>query len=139
MYRYANGSFYPYFMKDVYVDAGSWPESGVDIDEEQYTYFKKTPAGKKLSTDASGNPIFIDDDTDYGWVSMAVVRRDDLMATATYAIQPLQDAVDLDEATEAEVSLLRKLKQYRVALNRLDLSTAPDITWPLLPTEKIGS
>jgi len=69
----------------------------------------------------------------------AMAYRDELMATATLAIAPLQDAVDLDEATEAETTLLKKWKQYRIALNRLDLSTAPDISWPRLPTTQSGS
>lgn len=51
----------------------------------------------------------------------------------TGLIAPLQDAVDLDEATDEETALLKQWKQYRVALNRLDLSTAPDITWPDKP------
>jgi len=73
------------------------------------------------------------------YVTPATSTRDELMAAATIAIAPLQDAVDLDEATDDETALLKKWKQYRGALNRLDLSTAPDITWPLIPTVQSGS
>ncbi|PKE31192.1 phage tail protein [Rahnella sp. AA] len=73
------------------------------------------------------------------YLSPAISQRDELMAAATITIAPLQDAVDLDEATDDETALLKKWKQYRVALNRLDLSTAPDITWPVLPTVQTGS
>ncbi|PBI82337.1 hypothetical protein A8A01_09715 [Ewingella americana] len=73
------------------------------------------------------------------YLTPAIAQRDELMSAATVAIAPLQDAVDLDEATETEISLLKKWKQYRVSLNRIDLSTAPEITWPLLPTEQSGS
>lgn len=61
-----------------------------------------------------------------------VLQRDSLMAVATVAIAPLQDAVDLDEATAAEVTLLKKWKKYRVDLSRLDLSSDPAV-WPALP------
>ncbi|CAM6643993.1 phage tail protein [Escherichia coli] len=48
-------------------------------------------------------------------------------------IAPLQDAVDLDIATEEETSLLAAWKTYRVLLNRVDISVAPDIEWPAVP------
>jgi hypothetical protein len=48
------------------------------------------------------------------------------------AIAPLQDAVDLDEATQAETDQLKKWKQYRVAVNRIDLTQASPV-WPLQP------
>ena len=58
--------------------------------------------------------------------------RDYLLAQATLAIAPLQDAVDLDEATAQEIALLKKWKQYRVAVNRVDLTQASPI-WPTQP------
>lgn len=57
-----------------------------------------------------------------------------LIAQATVAIAPLQDAVDLEEATDAETASLKAWKQYRVALNRIDASTAEDVTWPIKPS-----
>lgn len=56
-------------------------------------------------------------------------------AQADQAIAPLQDAVDLDEATEAEAALLKDWKRYRVALNRLpDQPGYPaEIDWPAPP------
>lgn len=58
--------------------------------------------------------------------------RDDLLAQAAIAIAPLQDAVDLDDATAAETALLTKWKQYRVAVNRIVL-TLTDPFWPSQP------
>ncbi|MNT54910.1 Caudovirales tail fiber assembly protein [compost metagenome] len=58
--------------------------------------------------------------------------RDSLLATASARIAPLQDAVDLDEATADETAALKLWKQYRVAVNRVDLSiVAPQ--WPAVP------
>lgn len=58
-----------------------------------------------------------------------------LRSVADSAIAPLQDAVDLDEATAEEVALLTAWKRYRVALNRLpDQEGYPnDIDWPAPP------
>lgn len=56
-----------------------------------------------------------------------------LMAVATSAIAPLQNAVDLDMATETERADLLAWKKYSVLLNRVDVSGAPDISWPEVP------
>ncbi len=52
---------------------------------------------------------------------------------ASEHIAPLQDAVDLEIATEEETSLLEAWKKYRVLLNRVNTTTAPDIEWPEEP------
>ncbi|MCC8364987.1 tail fiber assembly protein [Xenorhabdus sp. PB61.4] len=52
---------------------------------------------------------------------------------ADMAIVPLQDAVDLDMATQEEQAALLAWKKYRVLLNRVDCTTAPDIDWPKQP------
>jgi hypothetical protein len=59
--------------------------------------------------------------------------KDALLAVATMAIAPLQDAVDLDDATAAEIAMLKKWKQYRVAVSRMDL-VALNPSWPVAPT-----
>ncbi|EFO3330053.1 phage tail protein [Escherichia coli] len=39
----------------------------------------------------------------------------------------------MDIATEEETLLQEAWKKYRVLLNRVDTSTAPDIEWPVAP------
>ncbi len=58
-----------------------------------------------------------------------------LRAAADYAIAPLQDAVDIDDATDAEIALLKAWKKYRVALIRLpeQPSYPAKIDWPVVP------
>ncbi|EFH7952235.1 TPA: tail fiber assembly protein [Escherichia coli] len=48
---------------------------------------------------------------------------------------PLQDAADLEIVIEEETSLREAWKKYRVLLNRVDTSVAPDIEWPTSPAE----
>lgn len=59
-------------------------------------------------------------------------ERDRLLTIAGLAIAPLQDAVDLDDAKPEEVAMLKKWKQYRVAVNRTDLKK-PNPSWPAVP------
>ncbi|PIJ48974.1 phage tail protein [Erwinia sp. OLTSP20] len=61
-------------------------------------------------------------------------QKSRLMQTANVNIAPLQDAVDLDIATDQEKRLLTDWKKYRVSLNRVDTSIPLDIEWPQTPS-----
>lgn len=58
--------------------------------------------------------------------------RDALLGAAALAIAPLQDAVDLEMATEIDLALLRLWKLHRVAVNRVELTLA-EPQWPPSP------
>ncbi|MBB2297621.1 tail fiber assembly protein, partial [Escherichia sp. 93.1462] len=49
-------------------------------------------------------------------------------------IAPLQDAVDLDMATDDETKLLLKWKKYRVLLMRVDIKNTE---WPKKPESNL--
>lgn len=63
-------------------------------------------------------------------VSQAEQKKANLISEASQKISILQDAADLDMATDDEKAQLNAWKKYRVLLNRVDTSTAPDIAWP---------
>jgi hypothetical protein len=58
-----------------------------------------------------------------------------LRAIADYAIAPLQDAVDVEEASDSDLVSLKQWKKYRIALGKVaDQPGYPDaIDWPLPP------
>ncbi|WP_272940788.1 tail fiber assembly protein [[Erwinia] mediterraneensis] len=60
-------------------------------------------------------------------------QKQKLLAQASEKIAPLQDAAELDIATDEEKNRLLAWKKYRVLLNRIDTAIAPDITWPAQP------
>lgn len=66
-------------------------------------------------------------------VSEADAEKKSLLKQANEAIATLQDAVDLDMATEEEALLLTAWKKYRVLLNRIQPEDAPEIVWPEVP------
>lgn len=57
------------------------------------------------------------------------------LAKTTQRISPLQDAVDLEEATEDELALYTALKKYRVLLNRVITQEGYplNVDWPVEP------
>lgn len=60
-------------------------------------------------------------------------KKQSLLAEATQTLGILQDAVDLDMATDEEARLLPLWKKYRVLLSRVDVSAAIEIEWPAKP------
>ncbi|MCE9873322.1 tail fiber assembly protein [Hafnia alvei] len=61
---------------------------------------------------------------------MAVRELKERMNFATNTINTLQDAVDLEMATETEESSLLAWRKYRVLLSRMDITKAPFLDWP---------
>ncbi|MEH5616490.1 tail fiber assembly protein [Enterobacter cloacae] len=88
--------------------SGRWVFNGLTI--EQYQYTKEEHIAK------------------------AEEQKQSLMSVAADAIAPLQDAAELGMATEVELTTLTLWKRYRVMLNRVDISAAPDMEWPEQPT-----
>lgn len=131
------------FIPDAWKDdgtypEGSWPEDAVLLTEDELVLFVgvSAPVGKILGSSA-GRPVWVDvpPPSEAELIAMAETRRDELLRVAAIRIAPLQDAVDLDDATDAEVGLLKAWKQYRIKLNRLpDQSGYPSaIDWPAPP------
>ncbi len=62
-------------------------------------------------------------------------QRDAALHEATTRIAPLQDAVDLGMATEAEAEQLRQWKVYRVQLSRIEQQAGfpASVDWPAAP------
>lgn len=56
-----------------------------------------------------------------------------LISEASLRIGVLQDAVDLDMATDEEAAALPLWKKYRVLLSRVEAETADVISWPVKP------
>ncbi|NIB50690.1 tail fiber assembly protein [Enterobacter sp. 725m/11] len=68
-------------------------------------------------------------------ITEAAATKAALIKSAAEKIEPLQDAVELDMATNEEKSSYDAWRKYRVLLTRVDTSLAPDISWPEPPKE----
>lgn len=67
----------------------------------------------------------------------ALLQRDEGLSLAALRIAPLQDAVDLGQASEEVRARLIKWKQYRIELQEIDQQAGfPEhILWPLSPDD----
>ncbi|WP_313471694.1 tail fiber assembly protein [Atlantibacter hermannii] len=66
-------------------------------------------------------------------VAAAEQEKQYRLTVANNQIAPLQDAVDLDMATEQEAADLLAWKKYRIQVNRVSTENAPEIEWPDKP------
>ena len=136
-YSPKTNGFYLSSMKESYQQsAEGWPQDAVEIDEKYYReLFDGQAEGKTITADDNGLPTLVRPaaPSQEQLIATANERRNALLNDAAALMSPLQDAVDIADASDDEQESLTVWKKYRVSLNRLDLSLAPDIDWPLLP------
>nr|WP_099124051.1 tail fiber assembly protein [Xenorhabdus stockiae] len=138
-YKYSDNLFYPYALKADYIKSGIWPDTGIDVDESVFAQWTAPPpVGKMRITGSDGLPAWGDippptPPTPQEMQQRAEHQKQRLLSKAKEKIDIWQDAVELDMATKEEKAALLKWKKYRVLLNRVDCSTAPDIVWPEQP------
>ena len=119
-------------LKNEYIKSGAWPENGKKITNEQHQHLMAGQSeGNVISADQEGNPVLTPAMIDY--VAIAQSERDNLMTLATARINKLVEAQDDGDITDAELSEINVLREYRTKLRRLDLTTAPVINWPEMP------
>ncbi|AEN67338.1 tail assembly chaperone gp38 (plasmid) [Enterobacter soli] len=114
----------------------SIPADAVEISEELYfSLLEGQSTGKVIAANLAGTPVLTDppEPTAEELVAQAEETRTVLMKEANARILPLQDAFDLGLETDEEKQLLLAWKKYRVLLNRVIASNAPDIIWPDKP------
>ena len=125
--------------RDSYDSAGSWPDDAVEISDDLYAaVVLNRPADKIIIADENGMPMLADQSAPSAeqLASTAIVQRDELLRIAAIRIAPLQDAVEIGEATTAEEQQLLAWKKYRVALNRITEQPGfpTVIEWPDIPS-----
>ena len=101
-YSAASNAFYPVTLRDDYERSGTWPTDGVPVDEDVFCEFACAPAphGKTRVVGPDGLPAGRYPTPSAEQVlADAMALRASLMAQATTAIAPLQDAADLGMAT----------------------------------------
>lgn len=129
-------AFYVMEEKEAYAANGNWPDDVNAIDDTVWeTYSQAAPVGQVRGTNKKGFPCWEAEPpvSHEQAAEMAAYRRRMALEAAASAIAPLQDAIDLDIASDAERDALQAWKKYRVEINRVDPNNAPDIDWPEAP------
>lgn len=98
---------------------GNYPSTGWVYDGETYS-------APPLSGEEKANQ-------ELKLIAANTSTKQGLMDEATVRISVLQDAVDLEMATDEESKELPLWKKYRVLLSRIDVSKPIQIPWPDKP------
>ncbi|MBD1229495.1 tail fiber assembly protein [Xenorhabdus griffiniae] len=139
MYFYSakENQFYPYELKQNYINAGSWPDDGIDVDDSVYSEFvgNMPPEGKIRIADDNGLPAWgdIPPPTHEELQQQAERKRQFLLNDTDIQIMRLERIVRRNMATNDEINRLDSWELYSIALSRLDCSKVPDINWPKKP------
>jgi hypothetical protein len=136
-YKYFNGVFYPYFEKKIYVQAGSWPATGVDVDDVTREQFFVYPSGKMPGTDENGNPVWVDvpPPTHDEQVRQAEEKKQQLIGEANDYMNSKQwsGKAAMNRLSDVEKAQYNAWLDYLDELEAGDTSSAPDIDWPEKP------
>lgn len=135
-YSPSHNAFYLTVLKAEYELSDNWPEDGVEISDDLFIEYTSTPpGGKERGVGDDGMPCWVDlpAPTKEALITAAEQQKQTLLSDAQTMIAPLQDAFELDMATEEEKVLLLAWKKYRVLLMRVD--TAKPV-WPTPPGEQ---
>ncbi|HEI8721960.1 TPA: tail fiber assembly protein [Serratia marcescens] len=124
-------------MKKDYVIAGSWPKDAKPVLDAVYErYTANPPEGMLRGANENGEPCWIKapPPTQEELSVLASRKKDRCMQQAESVIAPLARAARLGIATEGEKTALMQWETYSVMVNRVDVSKAPDIDWPEVPS-----
>lgn len=139
IYSKETNSFYPKELEEEYKNAGNWPDSYVDVSEEEHAKFIAALAtGKSIIPSSNGYPtlttvtIYSPED----FVRFARLERDGLANKATQTISAIQlKQMNGKELSSSEKEKLNKVLNYLEALDNVELSKAPEISWPQFPEQ----
>ena len=137
LYDASTNAFYPLILQADYESSGTWPEHGVEVDDDTFASFQNPPAGKMRAPDSNGNP---------SWVDIPPPTKEDLIAAAENERQSRIDAandfmnrkqwpgkVAIGRLKGDELAQYNLWLDYLEALEAVDTSSAPDINWPVPP------
>lgn len=128
--------FYVLEDQEAYESNNNWPDDVQPVELDNWEeYCKQPPLGKIRGADAAGLPCWMDAPplSHPECVLEATRKKNRLITQAGIAIAPLQDAADLEMATQEESTQLLAWRRYRVQLNRIDVDQGNAIIWPEVP------
>lgn len=137
-YSKKTNAFYFADCVDNYKSSGTWPTDAIEMDDETaQKYMQVPPAGKMRVGGSDGTPT---------WKDIPPPTQEDLVAAADIEKQSRIDQANAymngkQWPGKAAVGRLKgdELAQYNLwldyldALEAVDISMAPDITWPDIP------
>lgn len=136
-YKYSakNDVFIPASFIAEYEKAGWDFSDAIDVDDDVYLEFITPPAGKVRVAGKDGLPAWEDipPPTKEQLIERAGQKKQTLITEVNAETQMLQTKLALGRITPDEKAQLNAWLDYLDELEAVDVSTAPDIIWPVKP------
>lgn len=135
IYSAKDNAIYPVALKQIYVDAGTWPDDGVPITDAMADDFSKRPADKFMVTGEDGLPTWEMEPplTKEQLIALAETEKLRLIAEVHTETEMLRAKLALGRIKDNEKARLNAWLDYLDELEAVDVSTAPIIIWPVKP------
>ncbi|MBC6659641.1 tail fiber assembly protein [Morganella morganii] len=136
IYSASQNMILPVSLKQIYVDAGTWPEDGTAIpDEVAGEFMGQYPQGKTLSHDEDGQPCWADIPPlpKEQQIAEAEEKKALLISEVESETAMLRAKLTLGRIKDDEKVLLNAWLDYLDELEAVDVSTALGIIWPMKP------
>lgn len=129
-YSAKTNGFYPGDLKNDYENsAAGWPTDAKEVSDDLYNeMFAGQTDGKAISPGADGLPFLTEPVIDYELQQQSILRG------VTTKTQAWQAQLMLGIITDADKALLTAWMKYYQQVQAVDISKAPDITWPEQPS-----
>lgn len=112
------------------------PADAVDITEDKWReLMSDQEAGKIITADETGHPVLLERPatTHEQYVAIAESQKQALIAEVHEETRILQTKLALNRIKPDELERLNAWLDYLDELEAVDVSTAPDIIWPVKP------
>lgn len=137
-YSAKTNSFYPLSLKADYENGIGWPDDAVPVNGEMFTEFsEQPPQGKKRVAGLDGHPAWgdISPPTYDEIVAQAAVEKQNRINTANDYMNSKQwpGKAAISRLKGEEITQYGLWLDYLDALEAIDTSSAPHISWPIPP------
>ncbi|NKI73009.1 tail fiber assembly protein [Dickeya sp. CFBP 2040] len=136
VYSPSQNVIYPAQLYADYERAGTWPSDGIEIGDDDAVRFSPVnqPVGKMLGY-VEGGLIWVDEPapSQMQLIREAEARRQLLLSTANDLTADWRTELALDIIADGDKAKLVEWMQYIKAVKAVDISTAPNVSWPEKP------
>ncbi|HCC6785154.1 TPA: tail fiber assembly protein [Escherichia coli] len=139
MYLYSakTNAFYPLELKDNYDSAGTLPNDVIEVNDDIFCEYSEAPEGKYRQAGSDGLPVWKDipPPTQQEQIAAAYADKQSRIDQANEYMNSKQwpGKAAMGRLNDTEKTQYNSWLDYLDALEVVDVSTAPDISWPEKP------
>ncbi|EKM4781614.1 tail fiber assembly protein [Salmonella enterica] len=136
LYDAKTNAFYPFILKDAYINSGLWPSDGVEVGEAIFTEYQTPLPGKIMVAGHDGYPTWSDIPplTKEELIQNAENERHRLLAYADATIADWRTELMLGEISDVNRAKLSAWMTYKNEIKSADVTADPEnVNWPSPP------